>query len=94
MAFKLNPFTNELDFYDSSNLVVTDPPATMYRVTNLYVDPAGGLTLVIKYEDSDSVGAGSIVSDPPTGKYRVTKVHVNPDNGRLVVSYDDTPTPA
>ena len=90
MPYKLNPITQKLDYYSTANVVVTDPPATMCRVTNIYVDPNLNKT-IIKYETVAGGGTGSITSDPPTGKYKVTNVYVNPSTGRLIVKYDNTP---
>ena len=36
--------------------------------------------------------SGSLVSRPEPGKFRVVNIFVN-EQGRVVVKYDDTPTP-
>jgi hypothetical protein len=91
VPYKYNVLNNQLDFYESTgSVVITDPPSTMYKVTNLYVDPATN-KLIVKYDNTAGLSAGSIISTPPTGKYRVTNVFVNPTNGRLIVRYDNTP---
>lgn len=39
-----------------------------------------------------AVGGGTPISTPPTGYFKVTNLYVNSE-GKLVVAYDDTPTP-
>lgn len=36
---------------------------------------------------------GGALSSPPHGYYKVTNLYVDPDTGKLIVVYDDTPTP-
>ncbi len=47
MAWKFNPFTNELSFYEKGSV----PPAGDWQVVNWYVDSDTG-KLVVEYEDN------------------------------------------
>ena len=92
MPYKLNPFTGDLNFYTELGAIVqSSPPSNMCRVTNLYVDPADGNRLTVKYDDVLGGDEHIINSDPPTGKCRVTNLYVNPVDGKMVVDYDDLP---
>ena len=46
MAWKFNPFTNELTYYEKISL----PPVDGYEIVNFYVDSNTG-NLVVIYED-------------------------------------------
>lgn len=48
---------------------------------------------IVKEGAEPLVVDGVIASQPPSGKYKVTNLYVDPVTGKLVVEYDDTPTP-
>jgi len=91
MAWKINPITGQLDYYEAAGTIICSiPPSDKCRVTNLYVDPDIN-KFIVKYDDVVGGEEGSIPSDPPTDKYRVINLYVDPTSGRLIVKYDDTP---
>ena len=67
--------------------IVSYPPADMYQVTNIYVNPTTGKT-VVDYEDTPGIPLGAIRSFPPEGCCRVTNIYVNPTTNKTVVQYE------
>ena len=67
--------------------IVSYPPPDMYQVTNIYVNPETGKT-VVDYEDTPGVPLGAIRSFPPEGCYRVTNIFVNPITNKTVIQYE------
>jgi len=67
--------------------IVSYPPSGMYQVTNIYVNPENGKT-VVDYEDTPGIPLGAIRSIPPEGYYRVTNIFVDPVENKTVIHYE------
>ena len=49
--------------------------------------------LVVNVEVGEVNSVSGLATTPPQGKCKIVNMYVDPSTGKVVVQYDDTPTP-